>query len=120
MQRVRCVNRLVNCSFLQNGSLPNCILLSILKICGDGSCIESAAASCVTAVILALQRKRVCQDLVRNGDTAIKNKICEQMSFWGNSLNSWLIKNKTTILFFLDSDRINSEVLLGIYFNIIQ
>lgn len=100
VQKVHCVIRLVNFSFLQNGSLPNCIVLSILKICGDGSCTESAAVSCDTAMILALQRKRVCQDLVRNGDTAIKNEICEQVSFLGNSLNSWLIKNKTTVLFF--------------------
>lgn len=99
MQTVRCVIRLVNFSFLHNASLPNWVVLSVLKICGDGSCIESAAVSCVTAMILALQRKRVCQDLVRNGDTAIKNEICEQVSFLGNSLNSWLIKNKTTVHF---------------------
>lgn len=54
MQNACCVIRMVNFLFLQDGTLPKYILLSILKICCDGSCIESAAGTCVTDVFFSI------------------------------------------------------------------
>jgi len=54
VQRVCCVIRLVNVSFLQDGPLPKHILLSILKICCNGPCIETATGTYVTDVIFSI------------------------------------------------------------------